>query len=127
MLIKPEDYTDSQTAEVRAAKGVTDPKHAEIKSARAEQHYKERWGPRSRFVHVKMATLSQAPFHFSNKWVDFLKFKNNITVFYDIDKPIGWLYHKEVSLVFCPSGIGFDLSPACKLRPIEDFKPDNAS
>ena len=121
-----EDYTDSQVAQIKHVKGAANPLHAENRSAAAELKYKELYGGRSKYIHIKTATLNVAPFHFSHKWKSFLRFKNNITVFFNEVSPIGWLYHKDIKLVTCPFD-GFDLAPDCKLNSIESFNPKSAS
>lgn len=120
------DYTDSQTQSIQAIDGVAHPNDSESCSKTAELHYRSCWGPRNRFTHIKATNMGNGQFHFSNKWLMFLAYPNNVTVFYRREKPIGWLYHKEIAdlITNCPFE-GKDLNSP--LRTMETYNVNYAS
>lgn len=120
------DYTDSQTEPIKKVKGAAHITEAEHCSKEAELLFKATYGFRNRFNHIKATTMATGPFHFSNKWQTFLRFENNITIFYRQKKPVGWLYHREIleGLIPCPFD-GKDLNS--DLHPMETYSPTYAT
>lgn len=120
------DYTNSQTKIIEEVPGAASTHDAEKYSEQAELAYRNRWGIRNKFNHVKASSMSNGVFHFSKKWCSFFRFPNNITVFYSKSNPVGWLFHKDIhkQLTPCPFG-GFDFQNS--LNPIEEYNPNNAS
>lgn len=122
------DYTDTQTESITKVHGAAHVSESAAVSQQAEFAYRRIWGSRGRYVHVKATTMLTGPFHFSDKWAQFVRFKHNITVFFVNTTPVGWLFNNEIAKrwVSCPLGVGFDM-PLAGLRDIKDFDPKEAS